>query len=64
MRFFNLKNEVQKKIFIYTTSLVLAILAYLMLSRMNDIGKFIGRIFDILLPFFIGFGISNPRPSD
>lgn len=58
MRFFNLKNEVQKKIFIYTTSLVLAILAYLMLSRMNDIGKFIGRIFDILLPFFIGFGIA------
>lgn len=58
MRFFNLNNEVQKKIFIYTTSLVLAILAYLLLSRMNDIGRFIGSVFNILLPFIIGYGLA------
>lgn len=39
-------------------SLIIAIVAFLLLSRINDISTFIGRAGDILSPFLIGFGIA------
>lgn len=55
---FWIKNEEWRKIFIYSTSLIVAILAYLLLTRVNDIYRFIGRIFDVLFPFILGYGIA------
>lgn len=55
---FSLKSEVQRKIFIYSSSLIIAIFAYLVFTRINDIYKFIGSVFTILLPFILGYGIA------
>lgn len=55
---FDLKNPVQRKVFIYSMSLIIAILAYLLLTRINDIIHFIGSIFSMTAPFLLGFGIA------
>lgn len=55
---FDLKNSIQRKIFIYSSSLILAILAFLILTRINDIIHFIGSLFSLTAPFLIGFGIA------
>lgn len=54
----NLKSGVQKKIFIISVSLIIVIVAYLVLTRMNDIFRFLGNIISILTPFILGFGIA------
>lgn len=58
MRFFDTKNEVQRKIFINTSSLIIAILFFLIFTRINDIGSFLSKAVHILLPFILGFGIA------
>lgn len=54
----NLKNEIQKKIYIYSISLIIAILFYLLLSKIDTVLQFFETIFSILLPFLLGFGIA------
>ncbi len=58
MKLFDLKNEVHRKIFINSTSLIIAIVFFLLLSRINEISTFIGKAGSILSPFILGFGIA------
>lgn len=55
---FDLKNKIQRDIFIRSVSLILAIIAFLILTRVNDILRFIQSIFSLLAPFLIGFGLA------
>ena len=55
---FDLKNEVQRKIFVNSVSLIIAIVAFLVLSKIGPILEFIGGIIGILLPFILGFGLA------
>ncbi len=55
---FDMKNEVQRKIFIRSVSLIIAIIAFLVLTRINDILGFFKSIISILAPFLIGFGLA------
>lgn len=54
----DLKNRVQRQIFIYSASMIIAIIAFLLLSRINDILGFISSIVSLLAPFLIGFGLA------
>lgn len=54
----DLKNKVQRQIFIYTVSMILAIIAFLLLTRINDILGFISKVVSLLSPFLIGFGLA------
>lgn len=55
---FDLKNPVQRKIFIYSTSLIIGIIAFLILTRVNDLIHFLGTVVSLLAPFLIGFGLA------
>lgn len=55
---FDMKNEVQRKVFILSLSLIIAIIAFLVLTRINDILGFFGSVISILSPFLIGFGLA------
>ncbi|MCF0258945.1 MAG: AI-2E family transporter [Erysipelotrichaceae bacterium] len=55
---FDLKNEVQRKIFINSVSLIIAIVAFLVLFKIRPILEFIKGIIGILLPFILGFGLA------
>lgn len=52
------KNSVQRKVFIRSVSLIIAIIAFLTLTRINDIFRFMGRIVSLLMPFLLGFGLA------
>ena len=54
----NPKDDIQKKILIYTISLILAISFYLLLSRLEAVFSLLENVISILLPFLIGFGLS------
>lgn len=54
----DLKNKVHRDIFIYSVSLILAIIAFLLLTRVNDILGFIGKVVSLLAPFLLGFGLA------
>ncbi len=54
----DLKNKVTQRIFVYSASLIIAIIAFLLLTRINDIIGFIGGIVSLLSPFLIGFGLA------
>lgn len=58
MKLFDLKNEIQRKIFINASSLIIAILAYLLISRINEIWNFLGTVMNVLYPFILGFCIA------
>lgn len=58
MKLFDMRNEIHRKIFINSASLIIAILFFLLLSRLNDISTFIGKTTLILSPFILGFGIA------
>ncbi|MCF0246768.1 MAG: AI-2E family transporter [Ileibacterium sp.] len=55
---FDLRNEIQRKIFINSASLIIAIIAFLIFSKIFQILGFIAQILHILLPFILGFGIA------
>lgn len=55
---FDLKNPVHRKIFIYSTSLIIGIIAYLILTRVNDLISFLSTCVSVLAPFLIGFGLA------
>lgn len=52
------KNSIQRKVFIRAAALVIAIIAYLVLTRVNDIFRFLGKIVSLLMPFLLGFGLA------
>lgn len=54
----DLQNRIQRKIFIYSTSLIIAIVFYLLLAKVNLIFGAIGKLFSYLMPFLIGFGLA------
>ncbi len=58
MKLFDMKNEVHRKIFINSASLIIAIVFFLLLSRLNEISAFIGKAGSILSPFLLGFAIA------
>jgi predicted PurR-regulated permease PerM len=55
---FDFNNSVHKKIFINSLSLIIAIVFYLILSKLNVILSFVSSIFGHLVPFLVGFGIA------
>lgn len=54
----DLKNKITQRIFIYSVSLIIAIFAYLLFTRINDILHFLSSIVSLLAPFLIGFGLA------
>ncbi len=58
MKLIDMRNEIHRKIFINSASLIIAILFFLLLSRLNDISTFIGKTTSVLSPFILGFGIA------
>lgn len=54
----DLHNSVQRKIFIYSTSLIIAIVFYLLLAKINLIFAALGKFVSYLAPFLIGFGLA------
>lgn len=55
---FKFHSDTQRQIFIYSSSLIIAVFGYLVLSRMNTIFASIGSFIKILFPFILGFGIA------
>lgn len=55
---FDLRNPIQQKIFIRSMSLIIAMIAFLILWRVNDIIRFIKSIVSLLMPFLLGFGLA------
>ncbi len=54
----DLKNKIHRDIFIRSMSFIIAIIAFLLLTRINDIIRFIGKLGSLLSPFLIGFGLA------
>lgn len=54
----DLKNSVHRQIFIYSMSLIIAILFYLLLARINVIFDACGKLLSYLTPFLLGFGLA------
>lgn len=52
------KNKIHREIFIRSMSFVIAIIAFLLLTRINDIMRFIGKMGSLLSPFILGFGLA------
>lgn len=52
------KNKIHREIFIRSMSFIIAIIAFLLLTRINDIMRFIGKMGSLLSPFILGFGLA------
>lgn len=51
-------KEMRRKIIVYSSSLVIAILVFVLISRFDGVLSIIGRLFHILFPFILGFAIA------
>ena len=55
---FDLRDPIQKNIFIRSMSLIIAMIAFLFLWRINDLIHFVGSVVSLLTPFLLGFGLA------
>ncbi|WP_305154426.1 AI-2E family transporter [uncultured Dubosiella sp.] len=53
-----ISKEMRKRIIVYSSSLILAILAYTLINRFDEVMGIAGRITSILFPFLLGFAIA------
>ncbi|MDO4663884.1 MAG: hypothetical protein Q4A59_03280, partial [Erysipelotrichaceae bacterium] len=55
---FDLRDPIQKSIFVRSMSLIIAMIAFLFLWRINDLIHFVGSVVSLLTPFLLGFGLA------